>query len=720
MPSPTSSSSVDVIVPNWNGARCLHSCLASLVAQTHPSFRVVVVDNGSTDDSPNIVREQFPQVSLIEVGRNSGFAAAVNRGIRATTGDYVALLNNDAVAAPDWVARLAQALDADASLGSCASRMLVQNKPSLINLAGLAFSPSLRACSIPIGWGALDSYEHHVPCLVAAPSGGAAMYRRAALDQVGLFDEDYFLYYEDFDLGLRLQLGGYDCLYVPDAVVYHDDEAIDRQHPDWIVRLNRRNSRWTALKCLPKPLLAGLALRHGRSLRAAFSEPDELIGPGAPPEALVPPSKSIVEKREEVRSRSKIGALCLMRVLAQRRRPYRGVAAPTGKFSVALVSHSAEIAGAEHCTLRLAKGLDAARLRPIVVVPSRMLGARRPGPLTEELRKADIEFVSVFNPWWCTDPALPTAVRLGFLALSLRAGWRVKRLLRDTGVEAVGTMSSVVPGGAIAALLAGVRHVWHVREPYPMSTLRPTLGMAATLKLVNLMSSAVVVPSRNVAALFPGAGKVQVVPEGIDARFFDTPKLPRAEARGALGIPSDSRVLALVGAVDPRKDVIGAIRALARLVARGLDVCLVLCGKSSLPDYERQVRDEATALSVSDRVRFTGFLRDVIPVYDASDVLMVTSLRESFGLTIVEAMARAVPVVATRCGGPEELIADGETGFLVPVGDTEAMADRIAVLLENDAVNASVVERARAFATRFHPAENLEKTLRSYGFSPGG
>jgi glycosyltransferase involved in cell wall biosynthesis len=115
-----------------------------------------------------------------------------------------------------------------------------------------------------------------------------------------------------------------------------------------------------------------------------------------------------------------------------------------------------------------------------------------------------------------------------------------------------------------------------------------------------------------------------------------------------------------------------------------------------------------------------GFSRDTIPVYDASDVLLVTSNRESFGLTIVEAMARGVPVVATRCGGPEELISDGETGFLVDIGDTEAMADRVAVLLDNGVATASMVERARASAARFRPAENLEKTLRSYGFSPGG
>jgi glycosyltransferase involved in cell wall biosynthesis len=310
--------------------------------------------------------------------------------------------------------------------------------------------------------------------------------------------------------------------------------------------------------------------------------------------------------------------------------------------------------------------------------------------------------------------------RLIYLALSLRAGWQVQRLLRDTGIEVVGTMSSVVPGGAIAALLAGVRHVWHVRELYPADTLRPTLGMTVTLKLINLLSSALVVPSNKVAALFPDLGKVQVVPEGIDARYFDVPKLPRAEACRALSLPSGARVLAVVGTVAPAKDQIGALRVLSRLVARGMDVSLVVCGGFPFPDYERQLKDEAKALSMTDRVRFTGFLHDVIPVYDAADVLLVTSNYESFGLTIVEAMARGVPVVATRCGGPEEIISDGETGFLVDLGDTQAMVDRVAVLLENGVAAASMVERARAFAKRFHPAENLAKTLPSYGFSPGG
>jgi len=711
MDSQASCSSVDVIIPNWNGVRCIGPCLESLAAQTYPNVRVVVVDNGSTDDSLRIVREQFPQVSVIEVGVNSGFSAAVNRGIRETTGDYVALLNNDAVAAPDWIATMAHALDADEELGSCASRMLVMNKPWLLNVTGLAYFPSLRSCSVPIGWGAIDSYEHHRRYLVLAPCGGAAMYRRSALREVGLFDDDYFLYFEDFDMGLRLQLGGYDCLYLPDAVVYHDDEAIDRPHPDWIIKLNQRNSRWTALKCFPKPLVAYMAMRDGRGPLAAFAESDQPIGSGAPKEATVPPSRSLAEKRESVRARTKISTAQLMEVLRTPRRPYLRGPEPARKFSVALVSHSGDIAGTEHCMLRLAKGLDSAGLRPLVVLP------KEPGPLAEELKNAHIEVATFQNAWWCMGPATSRIERWILLARSLRVGRQMCQLFRETRVEAVGTMTSVVPSGAIGARMAGVRHVWHVRELYPTPTLLPTLGLAPTMKLIRLLSNAVIVPSQKVAALFPDAQDVHVLPEGIDARYFDIPKFSQTEARRRLGLPAGPRLVAVVATIEPSKDQRSALRALARLVARGLDVGMVFCGACFRAEHEHQLKDEARALGVTERVHYIGFQRDVLPVYDASDALLVPSTKESFGLTVVEAMARGVPVVATRCGGPEEIVTDGQTGYLVEIADIDAMAERIAALLTNDALASSLAEQARAFAVRFHPADNLARTLRCYGLA---
>jgi GT2 family glycosyltransferase/glycosyltransferase involved in cell wall biosynthesis len=714
MHRPGSRSSVDVIIPNWNGSRCIGPCLASLAAQSYPNLRVVVVDNGSTDDSLGIVRSRFPQVRVVEMGANAGFAAAVNRGIRDTDGDYVALLNNDAVADPEWIANLVDALDADPSLGSCASRMLVMNKPWLINVAGLAFSPSLRACSAPIAWGALDSYQHHVPYLVTAPSGGACMYRREALREVGLFDDDYFLYFEDFDLGIRLQLGGYDCLYVPDAVVYHDDEAIDRQHPDWILKLNQRNSRWTAVKCFPRFLVSYLALCDGISPGAAFMEGGDPVGRDAPREASLAPGRSLAQKRAAVEARTKISTVRLLHILRKPRRPYPRIPAPGPSFRVAIFSHSTDIAGTEYCMLRLAKALDASGIRPLAVLP------KDPGPLAEEFKKARIEIATFDNAWWVLTPKATIVGRWILLGRSVRVGWQLSRLIRQMGIEAVGTITSVVPGGAIAARLAGVRHLWHVREIYPSEHLRPTLGLTLTRWLIPRLSSTVIVPSQKVAALFPDAANVQVVPEGIDARFFEVPKLSRTDTCRRLGLPSGPRLVAVVAALDASKDVLSAVRTLAALVGRGLDVSLVLCGGCYRHEYEHQVRGEVRRLGLEERVHFLGFRRDVLPVYDAADVLLVTSTRESFGLAVVEAMARGVPVVATRCGGPEEIIADRETGYLVDVGDTQAMAARIAALLADDALASAVAARAQAAAARFNPAENFAATLRSYGLTLGG
>jgi glycosyltransferase involved in cell wall biosynthesis len=363
--------------------------------------------------------------------------------------------------------------------------------------------------------------------------------------------------------------------------------------------------------------------------------------------------------------------------------------------------------------LRFAKSLRAANLHPIVLLPS------KPGVLIEELRKAKIEFSTVADAWWCMRPATSFLDRWIPVARSLRVGWQVSHLLRNSGVKAVGTTTSVVPAGAIAAFLAGVRHVWHVREIYPSDVLRPTLGMAATTMLIKLLSDAIVVPSQKVAALFPNATKVQVIPEGIDDRFFDALKASKSEARQLLSIPGDSRVLTIVATIDPSKELLQAIRVLKNLVARGKDVSLVLCGACFLPDYKQKLEDEARALAVGERVHFTGFTQDVTPVYDASDVLLITSHRESFGLTVVEAMARGLPVVATRCGGPEETISDGETGFLVDIADVQTMADRAAILLDGGAAVSAMIERARTLATRFRSAENFARTLQCYGLRQG-
>ena len=128
---------VTVIIPNWNGMLYLPACLQSLSRQSHPSYQVVLVDNGSTDGSVDYVRREFPHIAIIQNAANVGFAAACNQGIRFGHSEFVALLNNDTVADPDWLAELVAAA-ADPAVGMCASRMLLMGEPALIDSAGIA------------------------------------------------------------------------------------------------------------------------------------------------------------------------------------------------------------------------------------------------------------------------------------------------------------------------------------------------------------------------------------------------------------------------------------------------------------------------------------------------------------------------------------------------------------------------------------------------------
>jgi GT2 family glycosyltransferase len=210
---------VSVIVPNWNGARLLPTCLASLRRQTYPPLETIVVDGASTDESVALVRRCFPEVRVLVLDANRGFAGNVNAGLRAARGEILALLNNDAEADPAWLAELVQGFATDPRVGICAAKMLLYDRRHVLNAAGDVFhrdgTPGNR------GVWQEDRGQFDTPEYVFGASGGAAAYRRQMLEDVGLFDERLFMYCEDVDLCFRAQLLGYRCLYVPTARVYH-------------------------------------------------------------------------------------------------------------------------------------------------------------------------------------------------------------------------------------------------------------------------------------------------------------------------------------------------------------------------------------------------------------------------------------------------------------------------------------------------------------------
>jgi GT2 family glycosyltransferase len=243
------SPKVSVVIVNWNGRRYLHDCLASLQAQTFTGFEVILVDNGSTDGSVEWLMSRFPQVHLIRNETNVGFAAANNQAIRVSQAEFIATLNNDTRVEPDWLAELIAAAEGDSMVSMCASKMLFADRTEVINSTGIALD------AVGIAWdrrgGEPDDRSETEPIEVFGPCAGAALYRRAMLDQIGLFDESFFAYLEDVDLAWRARLAGWRCLYVPTACVYHVHSATGVEGSTFKNRLLGRNKIWTIAKNYP-------------------------------------------------------------------------------------------------------------------------------------------------------------------------------------------------------------------------------------------------------------------------------------------------------------------------------------------------------------------------------------------------------------------------------------------------------------------------------------
>jgi len=208
---------ISVVVVNWNRRDLLRACLASLQAQQGVAFETIVVDNGSSDGSP-AVAEEFG-ATVIRNAENRGFCAANNQGIAAARGEFVALLNNDAEADPGWLAALVRACSKAPGIGMAASKVLVWEDPGRIDKVGHLIFPDGQ--NRGRGAGAIDHGQFDREEEVLWPDGCAALYRKSMLDAIGGFDEDFFAYGDDAELGLRARIAGWRCVYAPDAVVRH-------------------------------------------------------------------------------------------------------------------------------------------------------------------------------------------------------------------------------------------------------------------------------------------------------------------------------------------------------------------------------------------------------------------------------------------------------------------------------------------------------------------
>ncbi|MCK9405189.1 MAG: glycosyltransferase family 2 protein [Methanothrix sp.] len=241
---------ISVIVLNYNGKGFLNSCLSSLASQTYSDFEVIVVDNGSRDGSPEYIEENYPWVRLAKNDENLGFAGGTNVGIRAAKGEFIITLNNDSRADSRFIEELIKPM-ADPEVGVCAAKMLFPD--GRINSAGICISRSGAAWDR--GMFEPDRGQYEFVEEVFGACAGAALYRREMLDEIGLFDEDFFLYLEDVDLAFRARLAGWKCLYVPGAWVIHHHGGTAGVGSDLAVYYGNRNIVWYPIKDFPFRLL---------------------------------------------------------------------------------------------------------------------------------------------------------------------------------------------------------------------------------------------------------------------------------------------------------------------------------------------------------------------------------------------------------------------------------------------------------------------------------
>jgi GT2 family glycosyltransferase len=243
---------ISVVIVNWNRRSFLHACLSSVARQTGAEFETIVVDNGSGDGSADMAESEFG-ARVIRNPDNRGFCSANNQGIAVARGEFVALLNNDAEAEPGWLAALLRACTRSPEVGMAASKVLEWEDPRRIDKVGHLIYPDGQ--NKGRGSGAVDTGQYDREEEVLWPDGCAALYRKQMLDRIGGFDEDFFAYGDDAELGLRARIAGWKCIYTPEAVVRHHRGSTLGKDSARRLELIERNRLLLAFKLFPWSLL---------------------------------------------------------------------------------------------------------------------------------------------------------------------------------------------------------------------------------------------------------------------------------------------------------------------------------------------------------------------------------------------------------------------------------------------------------------------------------
>ena len=253
---------VSFIVVNWNGKETVSECLDSILAQTYKNIEIIFVDNHSSDDSLELVKEKYNLDKIIALDKNYGYAEANNIGFRYARGEYIALVNNDSALDKNWLEKALKVFQSNEHqhVASVATKIINYHQRNLIDTAGVEF------LGFGAGWDyknfAVDSVEVNRRKEVFGACATASLYKKKILDETGLFDSKYFIYFEDTELAFRLRLFGYKCIYEPEAVCYHYGGKKRDPRNEFYIYFGRRNIEFLFIKNMQGSLFTKYFLSH--------------------------------------------------------------------------------------------------------------------------------------------------------------------------------------------------------------------------------------------------------------------------------------------------------------------------------------------------------------------------------------------------------------------------------------------------------------------------
>lgn len=720
---------VSVIIVNWNGEALLRECLESLRRQTYRHFEVILVDNASTDGSVEFIQQQFPEAKLIRLEQNRGFAGGNIEGLRVAKGDYIALLNNDAVVEASWLAELVAVMNADSRVGICASKLVNYFDPEQIDCAGDGCATSGHGYKRGNG---LAAGLYQTQEYVFGACAGAVLYRRAMIDDIGFLDPDFFIQCEDTDLNFRAKLMEWKCVYVPTAVALHRVSTTIGKLDGLAVYYSARNEEYVWIKNMPAPLM--LRYLHHKIIQELaallyFCLKRGQWGPflrGKRDAARALPA--LWRKRAGIQRRKRVANAALARELTplfERRL----VQDKLGKLLA-----TSQPGSRRRMRRRSSAGGSDAEAPRVVINGIPLLGPRSGvGSYVFHTCRAvmqlrpEWQYRYFYGLRWSPElwrhTAAPYASARRFVRQS-RAFYPLSRRFTDLSFR-LGCRrehfdlyheTNFTPMPFDGPTVVTVHDLSFLRYPekHPPERVRylERYFRERITRASHFVTGSEASKREMIALMGLTSDQVTVTPLGVAAQFRQLPAPLVQHGLRHHGLEF-KRYLLYVGTLEPRKNIPELLEAYAQL-SDGLRARypLVLAGARGwlMEQFDRKLK----RLGIASNVRKLGYVpeEDLVALYNGAVLFVYPSLYEGFGLPPLESMACGTPVIASNVSSVPEVV--GAAGLLIPPGDPQRLKEAILRLLSDEAAHNAMRQAGLARARRFSWERCAHMTLAVY------